>query len=304
MRKISILQFGRTGQVAHELLRAASSRADISIHGLSRQDADFRFPERVAAAVRSAGSIDAIVNAVAYTAVDKAESETELARTVNAISVAELANAAASRAIPLLHLSTDYVFDGAKPSPYIESDEPSPLNVYGRTKLEGEEAVRASGGSHVVLRTSWVYASHGTNFVTTMLRLGRERDELRVVDDQHGGPTSAPDVAAAILAMVRHFVSVARPEHFGTFHFSGEGDTTWRRFGEATFEEAGPRAGLRARITPIATSDYPTAARRPLNSRLDCSKIESVYGIKPPPWRQSLGHIVRELESVRERGKT
>ena len=303
MSKISILQFGRTGQVAHELLKAASTNGEFSIHGLSRQDADFRFPERVAAAVRSAGSIDAIVNAVAYTAVDKAESETALARTVNAISVAELASVAESRAIPLVHLSTDYVFDGAKPSPYIESDMPAPLNVYGRTKLEGEDAIRASGARHVILRTSWVYASHGANFVATMLRLGRERDELRVVDDQHGSPTSAPDLAAVILEMTRRFVLANRPEQFGTFHYSAEGDTTWRRFAEATFEEAGPRAGIKARVTPIATSDYPTAARRPLNSRLNCGKIESVYGIKPPPWRPSLGRIVRELESVRQRGK-
>ncbi len=301
-RHIAILQFGKVGQLGREIIRAASDRTHLSIHALDLDEVDFRFPDRVIDAVRNAGPVDAVVNATAYTAVDKAEAEQDLARQINAVSVAALGQTCSERNIPLIHVSTDYVFDGTKVGPYLETDKPNPLGIYGRTKLEGEEAIRAAMERHVIVRTSWVYSAHGANFVKTMVRLGTERDELRIVDDQHGAPTSAANLANAILGMVTRIAGGGGSELFGTFHYADQGETTWRRFAEAIFEEAAAWTAIKARVIPISTTEYPTAARRPLNSRLNCTKIEHIYGLARPPWRQSLARVMEEIKAAGDGG--
>lgn len=292
---LAILQFGATGQVARALSRAAATRPDIAIRALGRDAADLQRPHDVARTIRDAGALDIVVNAAAYTAVDKAESEPEVARIVNAGSVAAMAEACRARNVPLIHISTDYVFDGTKPTPYVENDPTAPLGVYGKTKLAGEDAIRAIWDKHVILRTSWVYSPWGTNFVKTMLRLGAQRDELRVVDDQHGAPTSAADIALAILTMAPRLSAGTDPDLLGTFHYSNAGETTWRRFAEAIFADSAGWSGARAKVAPIPTAEYPTPARRPLNSRLDCTKIERVYTVARLTWREALAGVLEEI---------
>jgi dTDP-4-dehydrorhamnose reductase len=240
---------------------------------------------------RAAGQVeaDAIVNAVAYTAVDRAETEHDLARVVNATSVAALAEAAALRGLPVVHISTDYVFDGGGDRPWHPDDPAGPLGAYGRTKLEGEEAVRAAGGPHAILRTSWVFSAHGANFVKTMLRLGAERDRLRIVADQIGGPTPARAIAAAC---VRIAGALARdPGLSGTYHLAGAPDVSWAGFARAIFEEA----GLTVAVEDIPSSDYPTPAARPKNSRLDCRSTETAFGLARPDWRAGLRDVLADL---------
>ena len=296
-KPLSILQFGSTGQLARALTRAASTRPDLTIRALSRDAADLQRPDDVASAVRDAGAIDVVVNAAAYTAVDRAESEPDVARLVNVDSVAAIAEACRARNLPLIHVSTDYVFDGTKPTPYVETDVTAPLGVYGKTKLAGEEAIRATLDKHAILRTSWVYSPWGTNFVKTMLRLGAERDELRVIDDQQGAPTSAADVAQAILKIAPRLADGG--DVTGTFHFSNAGETTWRRFAEAIFADSADWSGAKAKVVPIATADYPTPVRRPLNSRLDCTKVERVCAVARPAWRQALASVLDEISKSR-----
>lgn len=277
-----IAVFGSTGQVARELARCRGTIC----HG--RDIADFADP----VAVRAAGlevEADAIVNAVAYTAVDKAESEEDLARVVNATSVAALAEAAAERGLPFLHVSTDYVFDGTGDRPWQPGDPVGPLGAYGRTKLSGEEAVRAAGGTHAILRTAWVFSAHGTNFVKTMLRLGAERDALRIVADQVGGPTPASGIAGALVTMARALGQ--DPGLSGTYHYSGAPDTSWADFARAIFEEA----GLDVAVEGIPSVEYPTPAARPLNSRLDCTATSAAFGLDRPDWRAALRDVISEL---------
>jgi len=289
---IRILQFGTIGQLGLELLRLADGREDIAIQGVTADEADFRRPEQVAAAVDGAQNIDAVVNTVAYTAVDKAESEEELARLINATSARAMAAACAARNIPLIHVSTDYVFDGRKPSPYVESDATNPLGAYGRTKRDGEVAIAEAGGRHAIVRTSWLYSQHGANFVKTMLRLGGEREELRIVDDQTGAPTSATNLADAILTMaLRLACEPGNTDLNGIFHYTDRGETTWRCFAEAIFQQS----GLSPRVVPVTSQEYVTPARRPMNSRLDCSKIEAAYGLKRQEWRQALQAVLLKL---------
>jgi dTDP-4-dehydrorhamnose reductase len=211
--------------------------------------------------------------------------------------VAELASVCAQRGLPLIQLSTDYVFDGRNKEPYAETDVTNPLSVYGRSKLAGEIAVRERVARHIILRTSWVYSPFGVNFVKTMLRLGAERDELKIVDDQHGSPTAAGDIALACLTIAETAAERGTAMPWGTYHYSASGDTTWRRFAEAIFATAAPWARIKAKVVPIPTSEYKTAAVRPLNSRLDCTKIERAFGIKPRPWRDSLAQVLGELKS-------
>ena len=296
-----ILQFGTTGQLARALLRETVARPDISLIALSRSDADFNQLGHVAEAVHSAKDADVVVNAVAYTAVERAETDEDVAQRVNAESVGTLARACAMRNIPLIHVSTDYVFDGRKTGAYVETDPPYPLSAYGRSKLAGEEAIRQAGGYHAILRTSWVYSAGGTNFLTTMLRLGKERDELRIVDDQHGAPTAADDLARVIITMAERLAYEPDTRHCGTFLYCNDGETTWRLFAETIFEEAGPDMNIRARIIPIPAVDYPLSAQRPMNSRLDCRKIETVYGLERPHWRTSLARIMTEMKALRGR---
>ncbi|VDC27687.1 dTDP-4-dehydrorhamnose reductase [Pseudogemmobacter humi] len=274
--------FGRTGQVATELARRAPEA-----RFLGRDVADLMDPAACAAAIR-AQRPDAVINAAAWTAVDKAEADEAAATVVNGEAPAAMARACADLGIPFLHVSTDYVFAGEGEAPFRPEDPVAPLGAYGRSKLKGEEGVRAAGGAHLILRTSWVFSAHGANFVKTMLRLGREREALNVVADQHGGPTPAAAIADALLSAAAQMAAGAPG---GTHHFSGAPDTTWADFAAAIMEQA----GLSCRIDRIATADYPTPARRPLNSRLDCSALEAAFAIPRPDWRQGLAEVVKEL---------
>jgi dTDP-4-dehydrorhamnose reductase len=234
-----------------------------------------------------------VVNAAAYTAVDKAESDPEGTMAANVIGPHVLATAAANARVPIVHVSTDYVFDGAKVGPYVEDDPIAPIGVYGRTKAEGEARVRAATARHVIVRTAWVYGVHGANFLKTMLRLANERDELRVVADQRGSPTATLDLAEAIFAIDRRIVEGAEP--WDTFHFAGTGATTWHGFASEIVDAAAQFTGKRSKVIAIGTEDYPTAARRPANSELDSSRFAAVFGYSAAPWRARTQDVVRQL---------
>ncbi len=279
-----LLVFGKTGQVATELARAA---AGIDARFLGRETADFTDPLACAAAV---DDCDAVVIAAAWTAVDRAEDHADEARAVNADTPGAIARAAAARGVPLVHISTDYVFDGSGDRPWRPGDATGPLGIYGATKLAGEDAVRAAGGIHAILRTSWVFSAQGTNFVRTMLRLSETRDSLTIVGDQIGGPTPAGDIAAACLRIAGALAD--DPAKTGTYHFSGAPETSWAGFAREIFAQAGRDVA----VTDISTADYPTPARRPLNSRLDCSATEAAFGLARPDWRAGLGRVLAELK--------
>jgi dTDP-4-dehydrorhamnose reductase len=289
---IRILLFGATGQLGQEIIELAQERNDIMLRTMSSRDADFRHPKEVDAAVRMAGDIDVVINAAAYTRVDQAEVEKESARLVNSISAGALATACEQRKTPLIHISTDYVFDGTKETAYLETDTMKPLGVYGQTKRDGELAVAQAAARHVVLRTSWLYGTYGNNFVKTMLRRGRERKELRIIDDQFGAPTSTANLADAILSIAGTLVK--RPgdaDLYGTFHYTDKGVTTWRQFAEAIFaaSERTPR------VVPIRSEEYGAAAPRPRNSRLDCTKCEQVYSLHRQNWQTALAAVLKKL---------
>jgi dTDP-4-dehydrorhamnose reductase len=287
-----ILVTGGSGQLASALAKLGGDR----IHLVGRPEFDFDRSETIAATVRSANPW-LVVNAAAYTAVDAAETDEAAAMRANRDGPRELARLCAGAGIPLIHVSTDYVFSGDKPSPYVESDPTEPQSVYGKTKLAGETAVLASTDRAIILRTAWVYAATGRNFVRTMLSLARTRDTLRVVADQHGCPTAATDLAAAILAIAAKLqVGGWNDAYAGVFHAAGSGETTWHGLALAVFEEAS-RHGTKTPsfVEPIATADYPTPAHRPANSRLDCARLEAVFGVRMPHWRGSLARAVDEI---------
>ena len=282
---------GREGQVATALARAGE-RQRIEVVRLGRPELDLERLETIAPALRAARP-DVVVSAAAYTAVDQAESEPERAHRVNALAPGRLAEMAAELAAPILHLSTDYVFDGRKPSPYVETDPTGPVTVYGAGKLAGEQAVAHRNPRHVILRTAWVYAPHGKNFVRTMLRLAESREEVGVVADQLGCPTSADDIAQGVLKIAAALhAGQGAP---GLYHMAGTGEASWAGFAGAIFEGARRRGGPSARVKPIATADYPTPAARPANSRLDCARVGDVFGVALPPWRESLGRCLDTL---------
>ena len=232
---------------------------------------------------------DLVVNAAAYTAVDKAEDDREVAFAVNRDGAATVAAAAQAADAPLIHLSTDYVFDGSKQAPYVETDPTNPLGVYGESKLAGEIAVTTCAKNHVILRTSWVCSPIGHNFVKTMLRLARERDEVAIVDDQWGAPTFAADLAAAIVSIGDKLASVDDGSQFsGIYHAASAGETTWCRFAREIMVQSGAKGGPACRVRAIVSSEYPTRAKRPQNSRFDCSKLKQVFGIGLPAWQTSL----------------
>jgi dTDP-4-dehydrorhamnose reductase len=293
---VRILVFGAGGQVGREVQRCAWPAA-FELSALDRNAADITKPASVSAAILRQRP-DLVINLAAYTAVDRAESEPEAAWAANCAGAAHIAAVCGETATPLIHLSTDYVFDGSKEGPYREDDGVNPLCVYGHSKEAGERAVRAAAPHHIILRTSWVYGAHGTNFVKTMLRLGAERPLLRVVADQRGRPTAAADIAAELIVICR---SIERGgADWGTFHFAGSGNVSWHGFAEAIFDlatarDGAPLLGARPQVEPIPTAQYPTAARRPMNSVLDCHKIAETFGISPPPWRTSLAAVLREL---------
>jgi dTDP-4-dehydrorhamnose reductase len=277
-----ILVFGKTGQLARELALHEG------VTCLGRDMADLSDPEACAAAIH-AHAPDAVINAAAYTAVDKADEEEELATVINGVAPAAMARACADLGIPFVTVSTDYVFDGSGDAAWNPEDATGPLGAYGRSKLVGEEALRAAGGTHAILRTSWVVSAHGNNFVKTMLRLGAERERLTVVADQIGAPTPARDIAAACLEMARQLVQ--DPGKSGTYHLSGRPETSWAGFAREIFA----RAGLSCEVVDIPSSAYPTPAQRPLNSRLDCTLLETVFGISQPDWRTGLNDILKDL---------
>jgi len=293
---VKLLILGKDGQVGTELARASAAKG-LDHRALGRAEADFAHPETLAAVVRGSGA-DVVVNCAAYTAVDQAESETALAFKVNRDGPEALARACAETGAALVHFSTDYVFDGAKDSPYEEADPTSPLSVYGRSKEAGERAVRTRHHRHVILRTSWVYAAHGRNFLRTMLRLGAERDELKVVDDQRGAPTSAVDLAGAALAVAER-LHAGRSDRvlppYGTYHCTAEGETTWRGFADEIFAEVRRHAGRAPRIVPITTAQYPTPAARPRNSVLDNSRLVAAFGLPRTDWRRGVAEAVGSL---------
>ena len=280
-----LLIFGRTGQVALELARLAPDA-----RFLGRDEADLADPAACAASILAARPA-AVINAAAYTAVDRAESDQGTARLVNAEAPGAMARACAELGIPLVHVSTDYVFDGSGAAARAENAPTGPLGVYGQTKLDGERLIAAAGGQWAVMRTSWVFSAHGTNFVRTMRRLGAERDRLTIVADQVGGPTPAADIAAALLVMAR--AMIADPSKGGIYHFAGAPDVSWADFAREIFA----RSGLSPQVVDIPTSAYPTPARRPLNSRLDCSAISRDFGIPRPDWREGLDRVIQELSA-------
>jgi dTDP-4-dehydrorhamnose reductase len=282
-----VLVFGQTGQVARELM--ARAPADMVLTTLGRDKADLSDPAACAAVVQGAKA-DAIINAAAWTAVDDAEAAEDAATVVNAAAPTAMAQAAADRGLPFLHISTDYVFDGAGSTPFTPDHPTAPLGAYGRSKCAGEEGVRAAGGPHLILRTSWVVSAHGRNFVRTMLRLGATRPDLGVVADQTGGPTPAAAIADALFVAARAMADGAAG---GTHHFAGTPDITWAGFARAIMATA----SLPCEIRDIPSSAYPTPARRPANSRLDCTSLQAAFGIARPDWQAGLEAIVAELNA-------
>lgn len=280
-----ILVFGETGQVAHALGGTPGTLC------LGRAAADLDDPAACAAAI-AAHRPQAVINAAAWTAVDRAEAEETAAFRVNAEAPAAMARACAAAGIPLVQISTDYVFDGGGTRPWQPGDSPAPLGAYGRGKLAGEEAVRAAGGAHAILRTSWVFSAQGSNFVKTMLRLSETRDRLTVVADQVGGPTPAAAIAEACLVLARGLI--ADPAKSGTYHFAGAPDVSWADFARAIFAAAGRSVA----VEDIPTSAYPTPAQRPANSRMDCSDLARVFGIARPDWRAGLAATLAELNAA------
>ncbi|SFC84594.1 dTDP-4-dehydrorhamnose reductase [Massilia yuzhufengensis] len=295
---MKILLLGKDGQVGWELQRALAPLGQLCAVG--RSEADFSQPESLRALVRSVRP-DIIVNAAAYTAVDKAEADETTAHSVNALAPGVLADEAQALGAWLVHYSTDYVFDGSKAGAWVETDATHPLSVYGRTKLEGEERIRASGVRHLILRTSWVFAPRGGNFAKTMLRLAKERDELKVVADQYGAPTGAELLAdATALALHRIAGSTEGAAHLsGTYHLAAAGETTWHAYARHVLEQAQAHgAVLRAgpgQVLPIAASAFLVPAARPANSRLDSSKFCASFGLQMPDWRHHVNRLIAEL---------
>jgi dTDP-4-dehydrorhamnose reductase len=287
---VRVLILGKSGQVSRELTRVTWSEQTEVIQ-LGREACDLSRPSTIAATIEPIAP-DFVINAAAYTAVDRAESEADLAMTVNGEAPREIARVCERVGAALVHISTDYVFDGRKAAAYSEGDPICPLSVYGRTKEAGEAGIRYEQERHLIVRTSWVFAGHGANFVKTMLRLGAERPELRVVADQHGAPTSARDIALALLDLV-----VARADGrgaWGTYHFTSSEPTTWYGFAKAIIE--GAALASNPKITSITTAEYPTPAVRPVNSVLDCSRIQREFGITRPSWRIALSDALIEIK--------
>lgn len=293
-----VLVVGASGQLGMELRRAQVPAA-WALFFPERAEMDLASPAQAASALEVLKP-DAVINAAAYTAVDRAESEAEFAFAINCHGPEAIARAAAQRGAAFLQVSSDYVFGGDKPFPYVETDAPSPLGVYGQSKAAGERAVLAVHPGVIVVRTSWVYSPHRANFVKTMLRLGEQRAEVSVVDDQVGRPTAAAELAAACIELTRRKLAGDNAAA-GVFHYAGAGEASWADFAEAAFAEAEARGRAPVRVRRITTADYPTPARRPANSRLDTTKIERL-GIVPRPWREALGAVMDELLSRRSEG--
>jgi dTDP-4-dehydrorhamnose reductase len=290
---------GKNGQVATALAERGPA-AGVAVVPVGRPEFDLTDPKNAVEAF-AAAEPDVIVSAAAYTAVDKAESEADLAFAINAAGAGAVVNAATAIGVPVIHLSTDYVFDGSKKAAWVETDPVAPLGIYGASKLAGEEAVLGSGGRAVVLRVAWVYAPYGTNFVRTMLRLAESRDRLGIVADQIGAPTSALDIADGIVAVARHLLASPGDRSLeGIFHMGAGGpNASWADFAELIFEGAAARGGTRPVLDRITTADYPTLAKRPAQSRLDSAKLAAVHGIALPDWREALETVLDRLLGMR-----
>lgn len=298
---MKILLFGKNGQVGWELQRSLSVLGDVVALDRASADhcGDLAKVEGLARSVRDVRP-DVIVNAAAYTAVDKAESERDLAQTVNAAAPGVLAQEAQRLGAWMIHYSTDYVFDGSGSRPWVESDPTAPLSVYGRTKLEGEQAIAANCERHLILRTSWVYAARGGNFIKTMLRLARERERLTVIDDQHGAPTGAELIADVTAHCIRQVASPGnRGQVAGIYHLASAGQTTWHGYATHLLDQAArlqPDVKLKAtEVARVTTDAFVTAAKRPLNSRLDTAKLRETFGLTLPPWQQGVDRVLAEI---------
>ena len=282
-----MLVFGKTGQIASEFI----AYEDVML--LSREDADLSNPLSCENAILKHNPT-AVINCAAYTAVDRAETEETIVKQINTEAPAAMARACAYLQIPLVHISTDYVFDGSGETPWKTSDHTNPKNLYGKYKLQGEKEIEASGCVHAILRTSWVISKHGNNFLKTMLRLSKSNDVLSVVDDQIGGPTCANDIAKTCVLIAQALVKY--PEKTGVYHYAGQPDVSWYQFAKVIFE----KLGVSTSVQPIPTSSYLTLASRPLNSRMDCSDIEKVFGITRPNWDEGIAKILDELEQIND----
>lgn len=280
---MKVLVFGKTGQVATELQRQAD------VIAMGRDEADLSDPAACAAVIMTSDA-DVVINAAAYTAVDKAEVEESLAMIVNGDAPAAMAKACAAKGVAFVQISTDYVFDGRGETPRMPSDDLAPLGAYGRSKLKGENGIRAAGGNYAILRTSWVFSAYGNNFVKTMLRLAETRDILSVVCDQIGGPTAAADIASTCISIAKQLV--AREAASGNYHYSGAPDVSWADFAREIFWQSGKCIS----VNDIPSIDYPTPAKRPYNSRMDCTSLEKEFGIARPDWRQSLASVLDDLK--------
>lgn len=294
-----LLIAGWQGQIARGLVEAAPGCPDVKACAVGRAALDIceaRSIERALSQIEPS----IVINSAAYTAVDKAESEPERAFALNRDGARLLAEAAARRGIPIIHISTDYVYDGHKPEPYVEDDATQPMTVFGRSKLEGEAAIKEANAKHVILRTAWVFSPTGRNFVKTMLAQAAEQTQVRVVDDQRGSPTYAPHLVAAILELARQLSARkdnegAQDGPWGIYHAAGTGMTTWRGFAEEVFRRSAALGGPVAEVEPIKSADYPTPAQRPMNSQLDCSKLERTFGLRLPQWQQGVAECVERL---------
>lgn len=289
-KPLKILISGKTGQVAMELQKQLADTAKLIV--LGRDELDLSQHEQIRAQIR-AHQPDLIINAGAHTAVDLAESEPELAFAINGIAPGVLAEEAKALGIPLIHYSTDYVFDGSKPAPYTEDDQTGPLGVYGKSKLAGEQAISAVGGQYLILRTSWVYSTHGKNFLLTMQRLLPEKTELRVVADQIGAPTWAGTIAKSTRALIERW-QAGKAGAWGIYHLTAHGETSWFGFTQAIAQHLTAQGKPCATLEPIPASAYPTPAARPQNSRLDCSRLNSEWQVSQPDWQVALQECLAE----------
>lgn len=292
-----LLIAGWQGQLARALVEAAAARPEIKAVALGRPGLDLVRPGTIHATLADTRP-DIVINTAAYTAVDKAEQEETAAMALNAEGAGLIAAAAAKRGAAIIHISTDYVFDGAKPTPYVETDPTGPINAYGRSKLAGEQAVADVNPHHLILRTAWVHSPFGANFVKTMLRVGRERAEVRVVDDQTGSPTYAPHLARAILDIAAKVIAAGDGTPWGVYHAAGSGTVSWCGLAREVFAQSARRGGPIPTVTAIPTSAYPTPARRPANSRLDCGKLATTFGVRLPDWQVGVEDCVTRLLSA------
>jgi dTDP-4-dehydrorhamnose reductase len=294
MKKNCILIIGAQGQLGRELVRQGQTK-DCSIVGIDVDELDITNQAAVRVYFKKQ-DFSVVVNAAAYTAVDQAEKDAATAFAVNSDGPHNLGSVCQEKSIPLVHISTDYVFDGSKARAYNEDDALSPVGIYAQSKAEGEKRVAAATRRHIIIRTAWLYGAHGNNFVKTMLRLGRERTEIKVVDDQRGCPTSAAELAAAILTVCRKIHENENFDAWGLYHFCDKGETTWFGFAETIFKYASRYEKLALqKLIPITTQEYPTPAQRPANSVLSCEKIQDVFGVERKPWEENLEDMLKRL---------